>query len=209
MDKKKYEEEEWIPKTKLGKLVAGGKIKTMEEALESGLPIRESQIVDVLLSDLEDEILDINMVQRMTDSGRRVKYRVLVVIGDKEGFVGLGQAKDSQVASSIRKAIVDAKLNLIKIQRGCGSWECDCGTGHSVPFEVVGKSGSVRITLKPAPMGLGLACGETAKKVLEFAGIKDVWTNSKGLTRTTINFAKATFNALKETNTKRIPAVIE
>ena len=202
-------ETEWIPTTKLGRLVAEGKIKNMEEAMESGLPIRESRIVDFLLPDLSDEILDINMVQRMTDSGRRVKYRVLVVIGDKEGFVGLGQAKDSQVASSIRKAIVNAKLNLIKVNRGCGSWECDCGLGHSVPFEVMGKSGSVRVTLKPAPMGLGLACGKTAKKVLEFAGIEDVWTKSKGLTRTTINFAKATFDALKQIDTMRTPAVAE
>ena len=208
MQRNNYEQE-WIPKTKLGKLVAEGKIKSMEEVLESGLPIREHQIVDHLLPDLSDEILDINMVQRMTDSGRRVKYRVLVVIGNKEGYVGLGQAKDNQVASSIRKAIVDAKLNLIKVDRGCGSWECDCGLGHSVPFEVMGKSGSVRITLKPAPMGLGLACGETAKKVLEFAGIRDVWTNSKGLTRTTINFAKATFNALKQMDTMRVPAAAE
>jgi len=199
-------EEEWVPKTKLGRQVAEGKIKSMEEVLESGLPIKESRIVDFFLPNLSDEILDINMVQRMTDSGRRVKYRVLVVIGDKEGFVGLGQAKDAQVAASIRKAIINAKLNLIKVERGCGSWECDCGLEHSVPIEVMGKSGSVRVTLKPAPMGLGLACGKTAKKVLEFAGIKDVWTSSKGLTRTTINFAKATFNALKQIDTMRTPA---
>ncbi|MFQ6063006.1 MAG: 30S ribosomal protein S5, partial [Methanosarcinales archaeon] len=149
--------------------------------------------------DLSEEVLDINMVQRMTDSGRRVKFRAMVVIGNKNGYVGLGQEKDVQVGSAIRKAIENAKLNIIHVNRGCGSWECGCGLEHTVPFEVQGKAGSVRVVLMPAPRGLGIASGETAKKVMELAGIKDVWTRSSGRTRTTINFAKATYNALKHT----------
>lgn len=191
--------EEWIPQTRLGKLVQEGHITTIDEALESGLPIKEPQIIDALLPDLSEEVLDINMVQRMTDSGRRVKFRAMVVIGNKNGYVGLGQEKDVQVGSSIRKAIENAKLNIIHVNRGCGSWECGCGLEHTVPFEVQGKAGSVRVVLMPAPRGLGIASGGTAKKVMEFAGIKDVWTRSSGRTRTTINFAKATYNALKHT----------
>ncbi len=202
-------EVEWIPTTKLGKMVADEKITTIEDALASGLPLREHGIVDMLVPDMRDEILDINMVQRMTDSGRRVKFRVIVAIGNENGFVGVGQARDAQVGPSIRKAINDAKLNLIKINRGCGSWECDCGEEHSILFEVTGNSGSVGVTLKPAPMGLGLACGETAKKVLELGGVKDVWATSRGRTRTTMNFAKATFDALKMTTTMKLPPPVK
>ncbi|MBW6469900.1 MAG: 30S ribosomal protein S5 [Methanosarcinaceae archaeon] len=197
--------EEWIPKTRLGTLVAEGQITSMAEAIDSGLPVREAQIVDMLLPGLEDEVLDINMVQRMTDSGRRVKFRATVIVGNGDGFVGLGQAKDVQVGPAIRKAIDNAKINVIRVKRGCGSWECGCGLAHTVPYEVRGKAGSVTVELKSAPRGLGLAAGGTARKVLEKAGIKDVWTRTEGTTRTTLNFAKATFNALMNIDTVRLP----
>jgi len=67
---------DWMPKTRLGKLVVEGKITTMTEALQTGLPLREPEVVDILLPDLADEVLDVNMVQRMTDSGRRVKFAI-------------------------------------------------------------------------------------------------------------------------------------
>lgn len=194
----------WIPITRLGKLVADGQITTMEAALDSGLPIREPQIIDTLIPDIVDEVIDINMVQRMTDSGRRVKFRAAVIVGNSDGFIGYGQGKDVQVGNAIVKAIKDAKLNIVNIKRGCGSWECVCGAPHTVPFEVTGKAGSVIVVLKPAPRGLGIAAGDTAKKVMTLAGIKDVWTRTSGQTTTTLNFAKATFNALEKTCTMRI-----
>ncbi|MDD5473477.1 MAG: 30S ribosomal protein S5 [Candidatus Methanoperedens sp.] len=198
------EKAEWVPQTRLGKLVKEGQVTTMGEALASGLPIREHQIVDALIPEIRDEVLDINMVQRMTDSGRRVKFRATVIVGNGDGFIGIGEGKDVQVGVAIRKAIDTAKMNIISIKRGCGSWECGCGLGHTVPFEVRGKAGSVEVELKPAPRGLGLASGGTAKKVLEIAGIKDVWTKVYGETRTTINFAKATFDALMKTTTMKV-----
>lgn len=206
MRDKGFEEQkvEWVPQTRLGKLVKEGQVTTMSEALSSGLPIREYQIVDALLPEIRDEVLDINMVQRMTDSGRRVKFRATVIVGNGDGFIGIGEGKDVQVGIAIRKAIDTAKMNIIGIKRGCGSWECGCGLGHTVPFEVKGKAGSVEVKLKPAPRGLGLASGGTAKKVLEIAGIKDVWTKVSGETRTTINFSKATFNALIRTTTMKV-----
>ncbi|MDI6718109.1 MAG: 30S ribosomal protein S5 [Methanomicrobiales archaeon] len=198
------EVEEWVPLTGLGKMVARGEIASIDEVLESGKPIKEPQIVDAFLPDLEDEVLDITMVQRMTDSGRRVKFRTVVVVGNRNGYIGLGQAKDNQVGDAIKKAIDDAKMNLIKVRRGCGSWECACVTPHSLPFEVTGRAGSVRVTLKPAPQGIGLVTGDIAKKVLELAGLKDVWTFTSGHTRTTINFAMATYDALAKTNQVRM-----
>jgi small subunit ribosomal protein S5 len=196
-------EADWIPKTSLGRLVFEGQVTTFDEALRSGLPIKEPGIIDVLLPGLEDEVLDINMVQRMTDSGRRVKFRTTVIIGNHDGYIGLGEGKDVQVGMAIKKGIDDAKLNIMNVKRGCGSWECGCGQPHTVPYQVMGEAGSVRIFLIPAPRGLGIAAGDTAKKVMDMAGIKDVWTRTAGSTRTTLNFAKATYNALKNTVTVR------
>jgi len=195
---------QWEPKTKLGKMIRQGDIKNMSDALKSGLPLREPEIVDILLPELNDEVIDVNMVQRMTDSGRRVKFVITVAVGNNDGFVGFGQAKGKEVGSSIRKAIDNAKINLVEIRRGCGSWECGCGKPHTVPFSVYGKSGSVEITLKPAPRGLGLATGDVAKKILTLAGIKDCWAFTRGKTKTTVNYAKAVFNALKKNAEMRI-----
>ena len=195
---------DWIPKTRLGKLVSDGKITTMSEALKSGLPLREPEIVDILLPDLADEVLDVNMVQRMTDSGRRVKFAITVVVGNQDGFVGLGRLKGKEVGPAIRAAIDVAKLNIIEIKRGCGSWECGCLTPHSLPFEITGRAGSVVMQLKPAPRGTGLAIGDIAKSVLRMAGVSDAWGFTKGHTKTTINTSIAAFEALRMTSQMRI-----
>jgi len=195
---------EWDPKTRLGKIIRSGKITNMKDALETGLPLRESEIVDLLLPDIQDEVIDVNMVQRMTDSGRRVRFLITVAVGNNDGYVGLGQAKGKEVGSSIRKAIENAKLNIIEIRRGCGSWECGCGKPHTVPYAIKGKSGSVEIVFKPAPQGIGLATGDVAKKMLKLAGIKDCWAFTKGKTKTTVNYAKAVYDALQENTQMRV-----
>ncbi len=195
----------WEPTTRLGRQVQSGEIETMDAALQSGLPLKEPEVTDHLLPNLHDEVLDINMVQRMTDSGRRVKFRCVVAIGNRDGYVGYAEGRDDQVGSAIQKAIEIAKLNILKVPRGCGSWECGCGRPHTVVHRTTGKAGSVEVELIPAPRGLGLASGETVRHVLELAGIEDIWTRSKGKTRTTVNFAKATFRALEATNESRVP----
>ena len=184
-----------------------GQIITFEQALASNLPIREVEVVDALIPNLEDEIIKVNMVQRMTDSGRRVRFNVMACVGNKDGYVGLGMAKAKEVSQAIRKAITAAKLNIISVQRGNGSWESSSGPGTSVPFKINGRSASTRVTLMPAANGKGLVIGETGKKVLDLAGITDVLSRTKGQTRTTINYAAATFNALKNLNTTRLSKV--
>jgi len=195
---------DWMPKTRLGKLVVEGKVTTMSEALRTGLPLREPEIVDILLPELADEVLDVNMVQRMTDSGRRVKFAITVVVGNQDGFVGLGRIKGKEVGPAIRAAIDVAKLNIIEVKRGCGSWECGCLTPHSLPFEIVGHTGSVVVQLKPAPRGTGLAIGDIAKSVLKMAGVQDAWGFTKGHTKTTINYSIAAFEALRMTSQMRV-----
>jgi small subunit ribosomal protein S5 len=195
---------DWTPKTRLGKMVLDGEVTTMSQALATKLPLREPEIVDILLPDLKDEVIDVNIVQRMTDSGRRVRFRITCAVGNGDGFVGIGMSKGREVGPSIRKAIDNAKLNMIEIKRGCGSWECGCGTPHSLPFEVVGKAGSVEVHLKPSPRGIGLATGDVAKSLLQLAGVKDSWGFVDGHTKTTVNYAIATFEALKKTAQIRV-----
>jgi small subunit ribosomal protein S5 len=195
---------EWVPKTKLGRLVLGGELTTLGAAIRTGLPIREPEIVDILLPETEDEVLDVNMVQRMTDSGRRVNFVITCIVGNKDGFAGLGRARGREVGPSIRRAIDNAKLNMIEIKRGCGSWECGCQRSHSLPFKVAGRSGSVEVVLKPAPQGVGLAVGDVAKSVLRLAGITDAWGSTRGHTKTTVNYALATFEALRHTGIVKV-----
>ena len=171
----------------------------MKEVFDRNLPLLEPEIVDYLLPDLKYIRLDVGIVQRVTDAGRRSRFRVIVVVGNEDGFVGVGSGKARQYLEALNKALRNAKLNITPVRRGCGSWECRCGEPHSIPFTVEGKSGSVRIVLKPAPKGTGLVAGDVAKAVLRLAGIKDVWTQAFGETRTTINFAKSVVNALRNT----------
>jgi small subunit ribosomal protein S5 len=197
--KSKDDAEFWMPKTRLGIMVKDGDITTMKDALATGLKLREPEIIDILLPELDDEVLDVNMVQRMTDSGRRVRFAIMTVVGNQNGYVGLGSAKGKEVGPAIRKAIDNAKLNIIEIRRGCGSWECGCTEPHTIPFTVTGKSGSTEVTFRPAPRGVGLAVGDVAKHILRLSGIKDAWGFTRGETRTTINYAKAVFKALRNT----------
>jgi len=205
MDRRK-EVAEWVPRTQLGKVVLKGELTSMAAVLQSGLAIREPEIVDILLPELEDEVLDVNMVQRMTDSGRRVNFAVTTVVGNGDGFVGLGRARGKEVGPTIRRSIDNAKVNIIEVKRGCGSWECGCFRPHSLPFQVTGKSGSVEVTLKPAPRGVGLAVGDIAKSVLDLAGLQDAWGFTRGHTKTTVNYSLATFNALAVTGRLRVRA---
>lgn len=202
--KRKVDLSSWEPKTKLGRMVKGEEIKTMHDALEVPEQIKEVEIVDKLLPDLREEIISIGRVQRVTDSGRRTKFRIVVVVGNENGYVGFGNAKGRETGPTIRKAIRNAKLNIKEVKRSCGSWECGCNLPHTVPFKVEGKGGSVRVILTPASRGTGLVAGETSKKVLTLAGIKDVYAYTQGRTRSNINFALATIDALINTTKIKI-----
>jgi len=191
--------EQWVPKTRLGKMVLEGRIASIEEVLTGGLQLREPQIVDALLPDLQEEVININLVQKQTDAGEKSRFKAIVVVGNRDGYIGLGAGKASQVRTAIEKAAANARLNIVPVRRGCGSWECGCGKFHSVPFQVEGKCGGVKIVIVPGPRGLGLVASEAAKVILSLAGIKDCWTRSYGSTRTVPSFAYAIFNALKKT----------
>ncbi len=191
--------QEWKPRTRLGKLILEGRISSIEEVFTEGLKIREPEIVDVLLPDLQEEVLNINLVQKQTDAGEKSRFKSIVAVGNRDGYVGLGSGKAPQVRTAIEKGAIDARLNITLVRRGCGSWECACGKPHSLPFAVQGKCGGVEISLIPGPRGLGIVASETAKIILGLAGVKDCWTRSYGSTRTVPSFAYAVFDALKKT----------
>ena len=194
---------EWKARTKLGALVASGEIKDIAQVFALNLPIREVQIVDALVPDLKVERISLENVQKKTDAGAVRRMRVTVAVGNGDGIVGMGSGKAAQVLDAENKAIDAAKLNLIYVHRACGSWECGCGEPHSIPLATEGKSGSVRVLLWPAPRGTGLVASDTVKKILYLAGISDAWSRTLGETRTTMNQALATIDALKNMESKR------
>ncbi len=189
----------WIPKTSLGKMIQEGRVSSMEEIFIEGLKIREAEIADILLPDLQEEVININLVQKQTDAGEKSRFKAIVAVGNRDGYIGLGNGKASQVRTAIEKAAANARLNITFVRRGCGSWECGCGRPHSLSFETKGKRGGVEIVLIPGPRGLGLVAGETAKVILGLAGVKDCWTRSFGSTRTIPSYSHAVFDALRKT----------
>ena len=188
-------DEEWIPKTRLGELVQQG-LMTLDKIFQNNLVVKEKEIINILLPQLREDVVTIKMVQKMTASGQRSRFKAVVIVG-ADSFLGVGASKSKEVGPAIRKAIDRAKLSVVPILRGCGSKECGCGGTHSIPFKIKGKCGSVRIQLIPAPAGVGLACADKVKQVLKLCGIEDVWSKTFGDTRTSENLVKATFDALK------------
>jgi len=188
-------DEEWIPKTRLGELVQQG-LMTLEKIFQNNLVVKEKEIINILLPQLREDVITIRMIQKMTASGQRSRFKAVVIVG-ADGFLGVGASKSKEVGPAIRKAIDKAKLSVVPILRGCGSKECGCGGTHSLPFKIIGKCGSVKIQLIPAPAGVGLACADKVKQVLKLCGIEDIWSKTYGDTRTSENLVKATFEALK------------
>lgn len=216
-EKKEFEKEaeieKWVPKTELGKAVKNGKIKDIEEIFEKNLKILEPEIVDKLLPDMEIELINIGQAkgkfgggkrrpwkqtQKKTAEGNIPTFACIVVTGNKNGYVGLGYGKAKETVPAKEKAIRMAKLNIMKVKRGCGSFDCTCNEPHSIPFKVEGKVGSTIIKLMPAPKGTGLVVDDECKKILKLAGIKDIYSKTFGQTRTKINLAKACILALKK-----------
>lgn len=206
-------ESEWIPKTILGKKVKAGEIKNIDEILDKGLKIMESEIVDVLLPGLSTDLVLIGQsrgkfgggkrrvfkqTQKKTKEGNRPHFLALAIVGNSDGYVGIGLGKAKETVPAREKAFKNAKRNVMKIVRGCGSWECGCGEPHSLPIKITGRSGSVRVELKPASKGTGLCAASEIKKFLKLAGIKDVRCNASGQTGTRVNLIKACFNAFSK-----------
>ncbi len=211
--------ERWQPKTDIGKKVKSRQITNIDEILDSGSSILESEIVDMLIPDLQADLLLIGQskgkfgggsrrvfrqTQKKTKEGNKPKFATYAVVGNEDGYVGLGFGKAKETVPAREKATRKAKLNLMKVCRGCGSWQCNCKTSHSIPFKVEGKCSSVTVELIPAPKGTGLKAQKEVAKILKFAGIKDIWVKMRGQTRVTINVIEALKNALLKLNSTKV-----
>merc|ERR1711988_470332 len=201
------DKEEWVPCTKLGRLVKEGKIAKLDHIYFYSMAIKEPGIVDHFIPQLKDEVMKIQPVQKQTSAGQRMKFKAYVIVGDFDGHVGLGVKGAKEVATAIRGAIARAKLSLVPVLRGY--WGNEIGLPHTVPCKVTGKSGSVRMRLIPAPRGTGLVASRASKRVLQYAGVEDVYTATRGATSTMGNFIKATFEAIKNTYSYNFPAFWE
>merc|ERR1712039_774447 len=152
---------------------------------------------------LKDEVVKIHPVQKMTSAGQRNRFVAYALVGDGNGHIGLGNKVGKEVATAIRGAVIAAKLALIPVRRGY--WGNKLGAPHTVPMKVTGKCGSVSVKLIPAPRGTAIVGSPALKKLMNFAGVQDVFSCSSGHTRTKGNFIKATFEALKNTYTFMTP----
>ncbi len=144
--------------------------------------------------EFEEAILQIDRVTRVVKGGRRLRFRLTVVIGDKKGRVGFGIGKSSEVMMAIQKAVSRAKQNLITVPIVKGT----------IPHEANESFKASRVLLFPAPEGKGVIAGGAVRKILELAGVKDVLSKSHG-SRNKLNIACATFNALRGLETVKNP----
>ncbi len=151
---------------------------------------------------LSDKLVNINRVSKVMKGGKRLSFSALVVTGDGNGYVGVGQGKANEVPSAISKAGADARKNLIRVPMA----------GSTIPHEMQVKLGATKVLIKPAAPGTGIIAGSSIRVVMEAAGIKDVLTKSLG-SANRVNMAKATIQALKqlrdpkEAQDKRKPAL--
>ena len=138
--------------------------------------------------------------QRKTMEGNIPTFSCGIVVGDKDGHVGIGFGRAKETLPAREKALRNAKLNIIAVTRGCGSFDCLCEEKHTIPFRIKGKCGSSVVVLFPAPQGTGLVIGDECKKILKLAGVRDVYSKTFGQTRTSTNLSQACIAALKKTN---------
>ena len=148
------------------------------------------QIIDARQLDLQERVVEVRRVTKVVKGGRNFRFAALVVVGDENGHVGIGSGKAMEVPDAIRKAVEDAKKNLIKVPM----------VGTTIPHEVIGHFGAGRIIIMPAQEGTGVIAGGAARDLLELAGLKDVRAKCLG-SRNPRNMVNATIEGLKSLKT--------
>ena len=141
--------------------------------------------------------MKIKSVQKQTKAGQRTRFKAVVAVGDENGHVGVGSKVAKEVQIAMKGAVMAAKLNIIPVRRGY--WGNKIGNPHTLPTKITGKCGSVRLRFIPAPRGTGIVGAPPTKKILGFAGVADIFSQSRGNTDTMENFVRAAYDALYKT----------
>ncbi|MEG0742663.1 MAG: 30S ribosomal protein S5 [Clostridia bacterium] len=139
------------------------------------------------VSEFKEKLVAVNRVTKVVKGGRNFRFSALVVVGDEKGRVGAGMGKAAEISEAIRKGTEDAKKHLVHVPL----------LNTSIPHEVIGRFGTGKVVLLPAPEGTGVIAGGAARAVLELAGVRDIRTKSYG-TNNKINVVKATLDGLKQ-----------
>src|SRR6202789_1911167 len=156
-----------------------------KQELKDTLSVR--RVVQANQANLKDQVVSINRVTKVVKGGKNLSFSALVVVGDQTGHAGFGMGKAREVPMAIRKAIEQAKKNMVKLNL----------KGTTIPHQVVGYYCSGKVLLKPAPEGTGVIAGGAVRAVMTSVGIQNVLTKSIGTTKPH-NVIKATFDALKK-----------
>lgn len=206
-DKKRghFEEKEWIPKTNLGRLVKMGKITNIDEIFRSSIRIQEPEIVDHLLgkANLKEDLVSVQSVQKQSKAGQRTSMKVVAIVGNRNGYIGIGTHSAREMSTSIKAAVNKAKMNITPVRMG--QWDGEGSLRHTVIAKCSGKCSSVIVKVLPAPVGTGIECSDIHRRIFELAGIQDIFVKSYGCTKTTENLAKATIKALEKTSNYFLP----
>lgn len=200
-----FEEKEWIPKTYLGRLVKSGRITSIDEIFRSSIRIQEPEIVDQLLgkSNLKEDLVSVRSVQKQSKAGQRTSMKVVAVVGNENGYIGIGTHSARELSTSIKVAVNKAKMNILPVRMG--QWDGEGNIRHTVITKASGKCGSVTVKVVPAPIGTGIECSDIHRRIFQLAGIQDIFVNSYGCTKTTENLAKATIKALEKSSNFFLP----
>ena len=186
----KAEETAQVAETAVEEAEAPAETNNKRDFNKSRKPRKDNRRPEKVSDGLEKRMVNLNAISKVTKGGKTLRYDALMVVGDKNGKVGIGLAKALDVTQAIEKATLVAKKHMITV----------CTNGTTIPHDIIGKFGTTKVIMMPSPEGKGIIAGGAVRDVVELAGIKDITTKLYG-SNNPVNCVKATFEGLKNLRT--------